>query len=375
MLLPFTPLARAGALLAVLAAAPLLTGCMGDFSMPGSEGREKAKDAQARSDYYESAALTYYDGGKYESSAMMWQKVLAQKPDDQRAKWGLAKSLQMVGTPETLRQAEALLVPIVDLDWSHPELGDRRHEVQGTLAMVYQDLADYYDRDVRMLDERIASDPNGGSAEVRQQLQTQIAQRNALLSKAIPLWESGLVRRGDNPYALAGLGKAYLMLGEDERGIEYARRYIQVARSSQVGWRKKKEEWEKMAGDTVTTEQREVFVRKIQEARSNELKVHLMLGAVHMRREEYQAALDEFDAVLEIDPATPAALVERAQAYGKLAKYDAAVADLEMYLKLTDPERQRAARTRAAELLDRYRRMGGKAPIFDRRSPAAAPAR
>jgi tetratricopeptide (TPR) repeat protein len=367
-----SPLRRlAAALLAPL----VLCACQGDFSMPMSEGQEKAKDAKARSEYYESAALTYYDGGRYESAALMWQKVLAQKPDDQKAKWGLAKSLQMIGTPETLRQAEAVLLPIIDLDWTHPELGDRRHEVQGTLAMVYQDLADFYDRDIRYIEERIAEDPSGGTPELRQQLQTQIAQRNTLLSKAIPLWEAGLVRRGDNPYALAGLGKAYLMLGDDDKGIDYGRRYIQVARTSQIGWRKKKEEWEKLAGDSVTAEQREVFVRKIQEARANELKVHLMLGAVHMRREQYQMALDEFNAVLEIDPATPAALVERAQAYGKLAQYTEAVTDLETYLKLTDPERQRAARARAAELLDRYRRMSGMAPIFERKSAPASPTR
>ena len=79
-----------------------------------------------------------------------------QKPEDQKAKWGLAKSLQMIGTQQSLRRAEAILLPILDLDWTHPEIGDRSHEVKGTLAMVYQDLADLYDRDVRMLQDRAA---------------------------------------------------------------------------------------------------------------------------------------------------------------------------------------------------------------------------
>ncbi|MFM8981224.1 MAG: tetratricopeptide repeat protein [Planctomycetia bacterium] len=363
------PLARP-ALALLLAAAPVLCGCQaGDFEMPMTDAQEKEKDSAARVDYYESAALTYYDGGKYESAAQMWTKVLGERPDDQKAKWGLAKALQMIGTPQSLRQAEAILVEIIPLEWTHPEIGDRRHEVQGTLATTYQELAAYYDRDVRSIEERMARDPASDTPEMRQQLQVQVAMRNDLLAKSIPLWEAGLVRRGDNPYALAGLAKAYLMLGQDDQGIAYARRYIQVARSSQSGWRKMMSEYEKLVKGEMTQEARKRFVDNIQEARRNELKVHLLLGSVHMRREEYQMALDEFNAVLEIDPATPSALVERAQAYAKLGAYREAISDLETYLKLTDPERQRAARARAGELHDRYRRMAGLQPLLP--APAA----
>lgn len=349
--------------LAAALAALTVSGCSG---LPMSEESEKAKDKAATADFYETSALTYYDGGKYESSAQMWEKVLEQKPDYPKAKWGLGKALQMIGTPVSLRRAEKILEPIVDLDWNHKDLGDRGHEVKGTLAMVYQDLADHYDRDVRSLEARRDRDESADTPELREQIQTQVANRNALLAKAIPLWEAGLAVRDDNQYALAGMGKAHLMLGHDDLGIDYSRRYIQVARTSQVGWRRKMAEWEKLQGKGVTEEQRMIFVQKVQEARDRELRVHLLLGSVHMRREEYDLALAEYDAVLEMDPATPAALVERAQAAAKLGRYSAAVKDLETYLKLTDPEKQRSARTRAAELLDRYRRMAGMQPLIDR---------
>ena len=165
------------------------------------------------------------------------------------------------------------------------------------------------------------------------------------------------------------------MLGREEEGIEFSRRYIQVARASQIGWRKKMAAWEKEVGNAVTDDQRGFFVQKIQDARQKELKVHLMLGAVHMRREEFQLAMDEFNAVLEIDPATPAALVERAQAEAKLGLYREAVADIESYLKLTDPQRQRSQRSKATELLDRYRRMAGMQPIMPAEGGNPAPAK
>jgi tetratricopeptide (TPR) repeat protein len=365
------PRAVARAAVSLLAVAALGFSACQEMNLPMTEHAEKAKDEQAKADFYETSALTYYDGGKYEASAQMWEKVLAQKPEDQKAKWGLAKSLQMIGTQPSLRRAEAILVPIIHLDWTHPEIGDRRHEVQGTLAMVYQDLADLYDRDVRMLQDRLRAieeqeDPahQGDTTELRQQVQTQIAKRNELLAKAIPLWENSIKVRADHPYALAGLGKAHLMLGNDDQGIEYSRRYIMVVRASQQEKRKLRKDWEDRQGESVTDEQRAKFVEKIQELRDNELKVHLLLGSVHMRREEYALALDEFSAVLEIDPARPAALVERAQALAKLGRFPLAVKDLEDYLKLTDPQRQRAARTRAAELLNTYRQMAGMSPIL-----------
>jgi tetratricopeptide (TPR) repeat protein len=364
---------------ALCALALSLGACQGMPDMPMNEAAEKAKDEAAKADFYETSALTYYDGGKYEASARMWEKVLEQNPNDQKAKWGLAKSLQMIGTQQSLRRAEAILLPILNLEWHHPEIGDRSHEVKGTLAMVYQDLADLYDRDIRILQEKLRAieeqeNPaaQGDTSELRQQIQTQIAKRNDLLAKAIPLWEESIKVRSDHVYALAGLGKAYLMLGNDEKGIEYSRRYIMVVRASQNEKRKLRAEWEQRQareGGSVTEEQRQIFVQKIQELRDNELKVHLLLGSVHMRREEFALAVDEYSAVLEIDPATPAALVERAQAQAKMGKFPLAVKDLEDYLKLTDPQRQRAARTRAAELLNTYRQMAGMSPIL---GPAAA---
>jgi tetratricopeptide (TPR) repeat protein len=374
---PAALLRRVALLALLLGTAPALLGC---DSMPLSEGAEKKKDEAAKADFYETSALTYYDGGKYETAVQMWEKVLLQKPDNQKAKWGLAKALQMIGTAQSLRRAEAILLPIIDLDWSHPEIGDRRHEVKGTLAMVYQDLADLYERDVRYLQDRVRAVeekrepvPEAGMAELYAALQKQIAMRNEQLVKAIPLWETSLAVKDDHPYALAGLGKAHLMLGHDEQGLEYSRRYIMVARSSQGGWRRKMKDWQEFKGrEGMTQPQREVFVKNIQEARDNELKMHLLLGSVHMRREEYPLALDEYNAVLEIDPATPAALVERAQAQAKLGKFPLAVQDLEDYLKVTDPEKQRTARSRAAELLDKYRKMAGQEGLF-KSPPAGAP--
>ena len=369
------PAARATVCLLALAALSL-SACE---SMPLSEHQQEVQDEKAKADFYETSALTYYDGGKYEASARMWEKVLEQNPNDQKAKWGLAKSLQMIGTQQSLRRAEAILLPILNLEWTHPEIGDRSHEVKGTLAMVYLDLADLYDRDIRMLQDRLRSieeqeNPaaQGDTGELRQQIQTQIAKRNELLVKAIPLWEESVKVRPDHIYALAGLGKAYLMLGNDAKGIEYSRSYIMVVRASQNEKRKARADWERREGQAVTEEQRQYFVQRIQELRDNELKVHLLLGSVHMRREEYDLALEEFSAVLEIDPARPAALVERAQALAKLGRFPLAVKDLEDYLKLTDPQRQRTARTRAAELLNTYRQMAGMSPILQQ--PAAAPA-
>jgi tetratricopeptide (TPR) repeat protein len=355
----------------VLALAALLAGCTSD----ALTASDREADDTARVDYYESAALTYYDGGRYETAVQMWQKVLAIEPDSRRAQWGIAKALQMLGTIEALRHAEAYLLPIVDYDWPLADgQGTRRHDVMSTLAQVYSDLADHYDRAIRSLEEQLRTDPDVDRTIYRQQVQRQIAMRNSLLHKAIPLWTKVIEISPNHPYAIAGLAKSHLILREDEKGIRYARWYVRVSRDSQAGWRRKLEEWEKEMGRETTREQRQHFVQKVLGAREKEKKMHLLLGSVHMRREEFDDAVAAYEAVIEIDPAVPAAYAERAQAFAAQGRHERAIQDLEEYLRITDPERQREGRVRAAELLDTYRRILGRPGLLGREAAGAAPA-
>jgi tetratricopeptide (TPR) repeat protein len=354
---PADPFALLAALLLLVTA-----GCSG-MSTP-LDAMEKEEDEAAKVEYYRDAAMTYHEGGKYEAAARMWQRVLAVHPDDQWAKLGLAKALHMRGGVESLRQAEVLLVEILPRDWNHPTQGDTRHRVETSLANVYSDLADFYDRDARILEDRLKYSTGPEAATMLQQKQVQIVKRNELLAKSVPYYQAVLARTNDDPFALAGLAKANLVIGNDQEGIGYARRYVELSRSSQQGWRKKLQEWEKLVGRSVTEEQRAIYLRKIHGAREKEKGVLLLLGSVHMRREEFDQAADAYSAVLQVDRATPAAYVERAQARAALNQHGLAVEDLEQYLKLTDPVKQRDARAHAAELMDRYRRIAGMGSIL-----------
>ncbi len=340
-----------------------LVGCSGGLPTQLMPDKESAKDAVARVDYYENAAKQYYEGGKYQQSVAMWDKFLSERPDDQWAQFGLAKSLQMIGTVPSLRRAERIIngadgnPGLLCLQWQHPTRGDIRFEVQSTLAIVYSQLADFYDRDIREIDEKLANDPNADSAGLQEWLTRQKQMRDNLLHKSAPLWRAVLEASPDNPYALAGLSKAYILTNNEQAGIHYADRYIDLSRKSQKQWRERLREWEAMRGGDVKPEQRAFYLEKIHGAREKEKGMLMLLGSVHMRREEFIKAVDRYDAVLAMDPAHVAALVERAQAYAALSRYDQAVKDLERYLKLTDARKQRQARINAAELLDRYRQI------------------
>ncbi len=356
-----SPLARLGGLrcLALLAASAPWGGCAQALNampaLPGSSAAEEVEDDQARKAHFEEAAQTYYDGGRYEQAVMQWRKVLAIEPDRPKANWGLAKSLAMMGTPQSLREAEALFEKIKDWDWSHPTLGNRRFEVLKDFAEVYSQLGDFYDRDIRILDDRIQQADPIEIDRLREQKQTQIAARNELLSKAIPLYEEVLTLNPDNPYAIAGLAKSHLMVGHDQRGLMFARKYLALTQTSQEGWQAQYAALEKERQREATQEQRDYFKGKIHTAREKELKMHLLIASVLMKTRDYPSAIREYDAVLKLDPARPAAYVERGQAYGKMGDYKKAVADLEEYLKITDPVKQRNARLQAAELLEDYR--------------------
>jgi tetratricopeptide (TPR) repeat protein len=356
-----SPLARLGGLTSwlLLAATSSLPGCAGAMNampaLPGSAAADEVEDDQARKAHFEEAAQTYYDGARYEQAVMQWRKVLAIEPDRPKANWGLAKSLAMIGTPPSLRESEMIFEKIKDWDWTHPTLGDRRFEVLKDFAEVYSQLADYYDRDIRILDDKLQQSDPIETARLREQKQTQVAARNALLSKAIPLYQEVLALNPGNPYAIAGLAKCHLMVGHDQRGLMFARQYLQLTQTSQVGWQAQYEALEKERQREATQEQRDYFKGKIRTAREKELKMHLLIASVLMKIRDYPSAIKEYDDVLKLDPARPAAYVERGQAYGKMGNYKQAVSDLEEYLKITDPVKQRNARLQAAELLEDYR--------------------
>jgi tetratricopeptide (TPR) repeat protein len=362
--------ARPAPFLVGAAAAILLAACESGFNP--MEGNEKAEDERAKLSYYTDAAKTYFEGGKYESAARMWEKVLAVTPDDQWARFGYAKSLQMQGKVPTLRKAEAILLELEKLDWSHPQFGDVKYRIQTALAATYSDLADFYDRDARALEARLQQELGPDVAvTLREQKQQQLATRNDLLLRSVPRFEAVLQRSREDPYALAGLAKANLLLGNDIAGIDYASRYVALARRSREGHRRELRAWEKTAGRDVTAEQRAFFAEQIQGTKEKEKGVLLLLGSVRMRREEFVEAVEAYDAVLDLDPAMAAAFVERAQAYAALGQHARAIADLEEYLKVTDPVKHRKPRLKAADLLDRYRRIeeGGGVP-----APAEVPA-
>lgn len=340
-----------------------LAGCGSDGILAMDETDEA--DAEARSGYYQEAAKTYYDGGKYESAARMWEKVLVENPTDQWARFGLAKSYHMMGTPQSLRKAEVILRDILDLDWTHPTRGNVKFEVQSTLANVYSSLSDYYDRDIRLLKRRLETDPEADGKQLEQQVRRQERMHKQLLRSSIPVWDCVLKQSPENPSALAGLSKAYLLTGSESAGIHYANRYIRLSKKSQEGWRRELKSWEEQMKGKVTRQQRAFYMDKIYGARDKELGVHLLLGSVYMRREEFGKAVEEYEAALTLDPATVAAYVERAQAYAALGVYPQAVKDLEQYLRITDPQKERKARVNAAELLDRYRRLAGQEPLLN----------
>src|SRR5207244_13410132 len=107
-------------------------------------------------------------------------------------------------------------------------------EVEGDLAKVYIDLAEWYQLAVRGDEERLAKaqDP-----QVRLHLQEGVEKRNALLEKAVPLYEHVLEQSAENPYALAGLAEAYLLIGgQDMKGVEYGMRYVRLSEESQANW-------------------------------------------------------------------------------------------------------------------------------------------
>ncbi len=357
-----------------------LAGCASEPPNPFGPSEEEEDDA-ARLEYFETAAVTYYDGGRFDLAEVQFRKVLGLDASNKKAKRGLAKSLYMQATEgrlsrdqraTKLREAQNLLEEIVPLEWPNPDgPGSRRYEVQTDLAHVYADLADLYDRDVRDLRRQMKTDPNADESALMATTRTQVQKRNGLLGQAIPLYDTVLKASPDNPYALAGLAKGHLQMGNDETGIHYANQYLQLSRKSQLGWKRELEAYAESVGgmNKVTNQQRQEFLQRIHGARDKEKRMHLMLASVHMRRMEFGQAVQRYTSVIKIDSTVPAAYLERAQGYAALGEHKRAITDLEEYLKMTDPQLHRQQRMNAVELLDRYQNAVARRVPPSRRAP------
>jgi tetratricopeptide (TPR) repeat protein len=350
------------AALTLLLALPsaLLMGACADANVPLTQDyRDEAEDRIARRGYYEDAAITYLDGGRYNESIEMWNKVLKDDPNNAKAKWGLARAYIGRGGVSDLKEAIALLEEIKDLNWTDPVHGDRKFGVYRDLGNAYSELGEKYDNDARRGVKILETNPNADVSRIEGQIAQQRGRRNENLAKAIPIYRQMLSMKENSPYALAGLARAHLSMGNDDLGLMWANKYILQTKGSQKFWRNKMADYEDVAGKNMTDEQRDFFLDKLEGGREKEKTMHLMVGSVYMRRSQYDMAAQAFTRVTEIDPDMPAPYVERAQAYANARQYNLAVRDLEHYLKITDPVEHRDGRVNAAQLLDRYQRITG----------------
>ena len=345
--------------LVALPAALLLQACAGANVPLTQDYRDEAEDRIARRGYYEDAAITYLDGGRYNESISMWDKVLKDDPNNAKAKWGKARAYIGRGSVADLKEAIALLEEIKNLDWTDPTHGDRRFGVYRDLGNAYSELGEKYDADARRGERILETNPNAEVRRIEGQIAQQRGRRDENLNKAVPIYSQMLGMKKDSPYALAGLARAHLAMGNDDLGLMWANKYIHQTKGSQKFWRNKMADYEDLAGNNMTDEERDFFLDKLEGGREKEKSMHLMVGSVYMRRGQYDMAAQAFTRVTDIDPDMPAPYVERAQAYARVRQYNLAVRDLEHYLKITDPVEHRDGRVNAAQLLDRYQRITG----------------
>jgi tetratricopeptide (TPR) repeat protein len=204
--------------------------------------------------------------------------------------------------------------------------------IERDLAQVYVDLAEWLDRAMaanrQKLEQAKTPDP-----ALERMLVDQRTKRDEYLRQALPLFQSVLAKSPENPYALGGLAKANLSLGDDQTGIEYAKRYIALSHRNQEEWNAQLRKLERTMGKA-TEPERDFFLGKIRGAKDKEVGMRLLVGSVMIRDARYLEAVEQYTEVLRLDPARPAAYAERGRR-SRWRQYRRAVRDRE-YMKITD---------------------------------------
>ena len=261
--------------------------------------------------------------------------------------------------------AEVILKEIIDLDWTHPTRGNVKFEVETTLGQRLLEP-------LRLLRPRHPA-PRASSRERPQRrhaaapaaaIQRQKSMHEQLLRSSMPVWDSVLKQSPENPYALAGLSKAYLH--DRQRGCRHPlRQPLHPAQQEEPGRLAAGAQGLGRADGRARSRASSgpsTWTRSTAPATRRSASISSWAPstcAASSSRRRSSSTTPSWDSTR---PRT-AAYVERAQAYAALGLYPQAVKDLEQFLQHHGPAEAATGprqRRRPARPLPPARRAGAR---------------
>lgn len=298
-------------LLATLFAAPLLLplgGC--NSNKPSGEQKDQLIEL------HKEMALGYYRMGELDRAEGQALKGLELAPKDDMLQLILAWTLQRKGSTQDVLRAEAIFKDLPQDDY---------RAVLGWAQALERKGQAYDEAGAAILAgerETEAEDPEQRAAELT-------AQARTTWQEAVGKYERTLELHPEDRDALNGLQRVHALLEQYEASLARSEELVELIEAEVAFW----EERLQAADLTASEEQR--FLQLVIDGRELQLGSYLQQASVLRALGRRQEEIKRLTLAADIDPSRPDLYGRRAQAYMELEDFDAALRDIDEFLRLT----------------------------------------
>jgi len=279
-----------------------------------STGLTREQEEAAIANYAEQAQ-SYYNMGELDRAQGQAEKGLGLDPGNVKLELIRAKVLEKRGRPEDILRAEQILRRIEDE-------GDYQVRLFLGIALERKGLA--FDEAAEAIEsgKRLteAVDPEARVAELR-------ANSQAAWREALTYFERALKEHKDDRDALNGLMRVHGLLGQKAQSLDYAERLLTTTQTDLEFWEKQ------LLRQEMSADEEARFRNYVRQYSALQVATHVAASVVLHELGRFPDAETHVERALVLDP-------DRAELYGRRAelrkaqgRYDAAIEDLDQFLR------------------------------------------
>ena len=313
-----TTLARGRTSGLALLTALLLTGC---DMLPHTSQEKLEPTDEEKLDLYTTTATYLYEDGSLERAQDQAIKALEIDPDHEAMRRMVGWIRVRMGSPEDLLIARDLFEELRD------EGDDNQATILGQattyerLGLAWEQAADRVRRGEQLPD-------SGDDAE--EAARRMESQSEELFEDSLELLESTLVEGEGSTSTMNGLQRVNALLGRYEESLAWSIRLLE----------RSEEEidlWDQLLQKQDLTEREETLYNENRRVGTQlQLDTRLFAATVLNDMGRTEKALEQLDAVVQLDPALPQGYSLRAELRAKLGDFAGAIEDLDRFLGLSD---------------------------------------
>jgi tetratricopeptide (TPR) repeat protein len=320
------------ALLAILLAAPVLAtgGCMHTYQ------KKKEPTREQKLDLYSTSATYLYEDDDLDGAQEQAVKALEVDASNRAMR-------RMIGWIRLRKAGNEDLIIAERFFRDLRRSGDENENTILGLAITCERLGKAYDDVARA----IASGERTGESALGKDPRELSAKARAYWQESIDLCSQLLANGEGNTNAMNALQRVHALAGNYAESLDWSARLLERTEQELLTWRRMLQE-----KDLTDTEER-LFRKNERASLDLQRDTHVFAATLLFRLQRHEEALAHLDALVESAPALPQAYSLRGQLRARVGQYEAAVADFDRYLALSDapyehPDVQRAFELRAS---------------------------